>query len=77
MAKAFVSTSIARLRFGSIVAIPVGQFPLWQVLAWIQPVANINGRAIFTQSAPKAQILAISNADTILPDAPILFDPAN
>ena len=40
----------------------------------MHPVANINGRAIFTQSAPSAQIRAISNADTILPEAAIFIE---
>ena len=46
----------------------------------MQPIENMNGLAIFTQSAPKAHICAISNAETIFPETPILtlsrrFDP--
>ena len=38
----------------------------------MQPIENINGLAIFIQSAPKEHICAMSNAETIFPETPIL-----
>ena len=38
----------------------------------MQPIENINGLAILIQSAPKEHICAISNAETIFPETPIL-----
>ena len=48
----------------------------------MQPIENINGLAILTQSAPNAQTCAISKAEITFPDAPILtlslkFAPTN
>ena len=50
-----------------MVAMPVGQRPEAQFLAWMQPKANIKGLAILIQSAPKAQCFTTSYALTILP----------
>ena len=49
-----VGTTSARWRSGSCVATPVGQWPVWQVCAWMQPSANMKPRAALHQSAPSA-----------------------
>ena len=65
-------TSSARWRIGSCVATPVGQAPVWQCWAWMQPSANMKPRAALHQSAPSAMTRAISKAEVILPEAPSL-----
>ena len=60
-------TTSACWRFGSCVATPVGQWPVWQVCAWMQPSANMKPRAALHQSAPIAIVRAMSKALTILP----------
>ena len=56
-----------------MVAMPVGQRPEAQLRAWMQPKANIKGRAMLTQSAPSAQCFTISKALIIFPEAAILI----
>jgi hypothetical protein len=58
---------MARWRSGSWVATPVGQAPVWQDCAWMQPIANMKPRAALHQSAPSASTRAMSKAEVILP----------
>ncbi len=64
---ALSGTTSARMRRGSCVVTPVGQWPVWQVCACRQPRANMKPRAELHQSAPMAMVRAMSNAVTILP----------
>ena len=70
---ALSGTTMARWRDLSWVATPVGQRSVWQAWAWTQPMANMKPRAALHQSAPSAITRAISNAVTILPEAPSLM----
>jgi hypothetical protein len=70
---ALSGTTSAFCRIGSWVVTPVGQWPVWQVCAWMQPSANMKPRALLHQSAPRAMARAMSKALTILPAAPILM----
>ncbi len=72
---ALSGTTSARWRSRSWVATPVGQAPLWQVWAWMQPSANMKPRAELHQSAPSAIARAMSKALTILPAAPMRTRP--
>ena len=49
----------------------VGQAPVWQACAWMQPSANMKPRAALHQSAPSAIARAMSNAPTTLPAQPM------
>src|SRR5262249_10347351 len=51
---------------------PTGHLLVWQRWDWMQPTANMKARAELHQSAPSAIDLAIAEAVTILPLAPIL-----
>jgi hypothetical protein len=64
---------MARYRFSSMVATPVGQRPEEQSRAWMQPNENMKGLAMLHQSAPNAQILTISYPLTIFPEAATLI----
>ena len=39
---------------GFCVATPVGQWPVWQRCAWMQPIASIASRATLIMSQPSA-----------------------
>ncbi len=64
-----VGTTSACWRSGSCVVTPVGQLPVWQVCAWMQPSAIMKPRAALHQSAPSAIIRAMSKAVITLPGA--------
>ncbi len=69
---ALVSTTSAFWRCGSCVVTPVGQWPVWQVCAWMQPSVIMKPRAALHQSAPSAIMRARSKAETTLPAQPSL-----
>ena len=62
----------ARWRCWSCVATPTGQASVWQDWLWMQPIAIMKPRAMLHQSAPSAIIRAMSKADMIMPEQPIL-----
>ena len=65
-----VGTTSAFWRSGSCVVTPVGQWPVWQFCAWMQPSANMKPRAELHQSAPSAIMRAMSKALITLPAQP-------
>ena len=70
---ALSGTTRAFWRAASCVATPVGQWPVWQFCAWMQPRAIMKPRPALHQSAPSAIMRAMSKAVITLPAAPILM----
>mmetsp|Transcript_9623 Transcript_9623/g.22372 ORF Transcript_9623/g.22372 Transcript_9623/m.22372 type:complete len:239 (-) Transcript_9623:174-890(-) len=70
---ALSGTTSARWRCGSWVVTPVGQWPVWQAWAWMQPSANMKPRPELHQSAPRAIRRTMSKAVVTLPAQPILI----
>ncbi|MCU1696637.1 MAG: hypothetical protein JWR34_2700 [Mycobacterium sp.] len=67
---ALSGTLSARVRAGSWVATPVGQWLVLHLSAWMQPTANIMARADIVKSAPWHTRLTMSTPLATLPDAP-------